>query len=137
MKVLRAHDYQTQREFRRNIRALRGILAALAASAFFRICVALALLPGLHHAPHAVQLTMRYLEVWLHDRQREVQLAHSQPVICCLHRGSRFDQFFPPQPRQSARFPASRSARPGMFRRNAARRTRPSSPRPPDCPLYL
>jgi hypothetical protein len=55
MKVLRAHDYQTQPEFRPNVRALRGILAALAASAFFCICVAIALLPGLHHAQHSVQ----------------------------------------------------------------------------------
>jgi hypothetical protein len=55
MKVLRAHDYKTQPEFRPNVRALRGILAALAASAFFCICVAIALLPGLRHAPHAVR----------------------------------------------------------------------------------
>jgi len=41
-------------EFQPNVRALRGILVALAVTAFFCFCVAIALLPGLHTKPMAV-----------------------------------------------------------------------------------
>jgi hypothetical protein len=55
MNVLRAHDYPAREpDFQPNVRALRGILVALAVTAFFCFCVAIALLPGLHTKPMAV-----------------------------------------------------------------------------------
>lgn len=52
MPVLRAHDYPAvQPVFQPNLRALRGILAALLATAFFCFCVCIALMPGIHPVP--------------------------------------------------------------------------------------
>jgi len=90
MKVLRAHDYQTQPEFRSNVRALRGILAALAASAFFCICVAIALLPGLHHAQHAVQPPVRCTQTCACRANKPIStsksITPSMSGAVCFHR---------------------------------------------------
>jgi hypothetical protein len=56
MNGLRAHDYTPvpQRpDFQPNLRALRGILAALLVTAFFCFCVVIALIPGIHTKPMA------------------------------------------------------------------------------------
>ena len=90
MKVLRAHDYQTQPVFRPNVRALRGILATLAASAFFCICVAIALLQGLRHAPHAVQPPVRCTQTCACRANKPISTSKSiTPLMSgavCFHR---------------------------------------------------
>jgi hypothetical protein len=61
MKSIHSHDYlSSQPDFRPNVRALLGILAALAVTAFFCFCVAIALLPGLHPVPHTAQAATAY-----------------------------------------------------------------------------
>jgi hypothetical protein len=90
MKVLRAHDYQTRPEFRPNVRALRGILAALAASAFFCICVAIALLPRLHNAQHSVQPPVRCTQTCTCRANKPVStsksITPSMSGAVCFHR---------------------------------------------------
>jgi hypothetical protein len=85
MKALRAHDYAFQPEFHPNARALRGILAALAVTAFFCFCVAIALMPGLHPVPHTVQVAARCTcetACACHRRAQVAEVVHGkqQPV---------------------------------------------------------
>jgi len=61
MKTLRANDCPaSQPGPPPNVRALRGILTALAIAAFLCFCVVVALLPGLHQVTRTAQATAAY-----------------------------------------------------------------------------